>query len=90
MEKVEFRCQALGSPNPKYTWVDKEGIDATEKEGEISTLLQMFTQVFFKVGYQMKLPEALQHSSQKEKMQGNTLVQQKIMLEDWKQQLILT
>jgi len=35
MEKVEFRCQALGSPNPKYTWVDKEGIDATEKEGWI-------------------------------------------------------
>jgi len=33
MEKVEFKCQALGSPNPKYTWVDKEGIDATEKEG---------------------------------------------------------
>ena len=34
MEKVEFKCQALGSPNPKYTWVDKEGIDATEKEGK--------------------------------------------------------
>ena len=33
MEKIEFKCQALGSPNPKYTWVDKEGIDATEKEG---------------------------------------------------------
>ena len=30
---MEFKCQALGSPNPKYTWVDKEGIDATEKEG---------------------------------------------------------
>ena len=23
----------MGSPPPKYTWVDKEGIDATEKEG---------------------------------------------------------
>ena len=34
MEKIEFKCQALGSPNPKYTWVDKEGIDATEKEGK--------------------------------------------------------
>jgi len=33
LNKVEFKCQALGSPPPKYTWVDKEGIDATEKEG---------------------------------------------------------
>ena len=33
MEKVEFRCHALGSPNPSYTWVDKDGIDATKKEG---------------------------------------------------------
>ena len=33
LDKVEFKCQALGSPPPKYTWVDKEGIDATEKEG---------------------------------------------------------
>ena len=32
-DKVEFKCQALGSPPPKYTWVDREGIDATEKEG---------------------------------------------------------
>ena len=34
LEKVEFRCEALGSPPPAYTWVDKEGIDATQKEGE--------------------------------------------------------
>ena len=33
LNKVEFKCQALGQPPPKYTWVDKEGIDATEKEG---------------------------------------------------------
>jgi len=31
--KVELQCTALGSPSPKYTWVDKDGIDATEKEG---------------------------------------------------------
>lgn len=36
LDKVEFKCQALGSPPPKYTWVDKEGIDATEKEGKKS------------------------------------------------------
>ena len=36
LNKVEFKCQALGSPPPKYTWVDKEGIDATEKEGKKS------------------------------------------------------
>ena len=35
MEKVEFKCQALGSPKPKYTWVDKEGIPATRKEGRV-------------------------------------------------------
>ena len=33
LDKVEFKCSALGSPPPKYTWVDKDGIDATEKEG---------------------------------------------------------
>ena len=32
-EKAEFKCQALGSPHPSYTWVDREGIDATDKEG---------------------------------------------------------
>jgi hypothetical protein len=42
MEKVEFKCQALGSPNPTYTWVDKEGIDATEKEGNFLYHFQMF------------------------------------------------
>ena len=35
LDKVEFKCEALGSPPPKYTWVDKEGIDATEKEGKL-------------------------------------------------------
>ena len=30
--KVELRCQAYGVPEPHYTWVDWEGIDATEKE----------------------------------------------------------
>ena len=33
LDKVEFKCEALGSPPPKYTWVDKDGLDATEKEG---------------------------------------------------------
>ena len=51
MEKVEFKCQALGSPNPKYTWVDKEGIDATEKEGKFALNFHMFRQNYFKVGY---------------------------------------
>ena len=32
-EKAEFKCQALGAPLPSYTWVDREGNDATEKEG---------------------------------------------------------
>ena len=32
-EKAEFKCQALGSPSPKYTWVDREGNAATDKEG---------------------------------------------------------
>ena len=36
--QVEFKCQALGSPPPAYTWVDKEGIDATEKEGKSEKL----------------------------------------------------
>ena len=36
MEKVEFKCQALGSPPPSYTWVDKDGIDVNEREGEES------------------------------------------------------
>ena len=31
---MELLCGALGIPPPKYTWVDKDGIDATEKEGE--------------------------------------------------------
>ena len=34
LDKVEFKCEALGSPPPKYTWVDKDGLDATEKEGK--------------------------------------------------------
>ena len=38
LDKVEFKCEALGSPPPKYTWVDKDGLDATEKEGIISFL----------------------------------------------------
>ena len=32
-EKAEFKCQALGSPHPSFTWVNREGIDATDKEG---------------------------------------------------------
>ena len=32
--KIDMLCGALGSPPPKYTWVDKDGIDATEKEGK--------------------------------------------------------
>ena len=35
-EKAEIKCQALGRPVPKYTWVDKEGNDAAEKEGMIA------------------------------------------------------
>ena len=31
---MELLCGALGIPPPKYTWVDKDGIDATEREGE--------------------------------------------------------
>jgi len=34
-EKAELKCQALGRPVPKYTWVDREGNDAAEKEGWI-------------------------------------------------------
>ena len=30
--QVELKCQAYGVPEPHYTWVDWEGIDATEKE----------------------------------------------------------
>ena len=33
-EKVEFQCQALGSPLPTYSWVDSEGISVTEREGQ--------------------------------------------------------
>ena len=33
MDKAEFKCEAVGSPKPKFTWVDWEGIDATEREG---------------------------------------------------------
>ena len=32
-DKVEFKCQALGVPLPRYSWVDKEGIDVRQKEG---------------------------------------------------------
>ena len=32
-EKVEFKCQALGTPLPKYSWVDKDGNAAEDKEG---------------------------------------------------------
>ena len=41
-EKAEFKCQALGSPHPSYTWVDREGIDATDKEG--MTIINLFNQ----------------------------------------------
>ena len=34
-DKVEFKCQALGVPLPRYSWVDKEGIDVRQKEGDI-------------------------------------------------------
>jgi hypothetical protein len=33
LEKVEFFCEALGSPQPTYTWLDKDGLDATQKLG---------------------------------------------------------
>ena len=33
MDKLEMECDALGSPKPQYTWVDWEGIDATERHG---------------------------------------------------------
>ena len=36
-DKVEFKCQALGVPLPRYSWVDKEGIDVRQKEGDIIT-----------------------------------------------------
>ena len=32
-EKAEFQCEASGIPHPHYTWVDQDGLDATEKEG---------------------------------------------------------
>ena len=32
-DKVEFKCQALGVPLPRYSWVDKDGIDVTQKKG---------------------------------------------------------
>ena len=32
-DKVEFKCQALGHPVPRYSWVNWEGIDARQKEG---------------------------------------------------------
>ena len=32
-DKVEFKCQALGVPLPRYSWVDKDGIDVRQKEG---------------------------------------------------------
>jgi len=33
LDKREMECDALGSPKPQYTWVDWEGIDATERHG---------------------------------------------------------
>jgi len=33
LKKVEMLCGALGSPPPKYTWVDWDGIEATERKG---------------------------------------------------------
>ena len=42
LDKVEFKCEALGSPPPKYTWVDKDGLDATEKEGMESLSLTLW------------------------------------------------
>ena len=32
-DMVEFKCQALGSPLPKYSWVDWEGRDVRQREG---------------------------------------------------------
>ena len=34
LERFEFKCSSLASPPPTYTWVNKDGEDATEKEGE--------------------------------------------------------
>jgi len=34
-EKAEFFCEASGIPHPHYTWVDQDGIDASDKEGWI-------------------------------------------------------
>ena len=47
LDKVEFKCQALGSPPAKYTWVDKEGIDATEKEGKNIKVFKLLCQRIF-------------------------------------------
>ncbi len=47
-DKVEFKCQALGVPLPRYSWVDKEGIDVRQKEGDIiiSQKLNIKTLIF--------------------------------------------
>ena len=33
--KVELKCAAMGSPKPHYTWLDWEGIDATQRHGKV-------------------------------------------------------
>ena len=45
-DKVEFKCQALGVPLPRYSWVDKEGIDVRQKEGDIITLQKLNISTF--------------------------------------------
>ena len=33
-DKVEFKCQALGVPPPSYSWVDRDGLDVSQRQGE--------------------------------------------------------
>ena len=46
-DKVEFKCQADGSPPPRYSWVDWEGRDVRQREGckvdEISGTMTLFS-----------------------------------------------
>ncbi len=32
-ERADFQCEASGTPQPHYTWVDWEKKDATDKDG---------------------------------------------------------
>ena len=48
-EKVEFKCQALGTPLPKYSWVDKDGNAADNKEGVTFIPDSHSNQVFFRM-----------------------------------------